>query len=94
MARINCPADIKAQIPTEAYTLHRLLKRIPDSPYFRHNAQNPLPADVVVVDEASMVDLALMSKLMQAVRAETRVILVGDKDQLASVAAGSVLVDE
>jgi exodeoxyribonuclease V alpha subunit len=77
----------------EASTIHRLLGSLPHSPYFRHNRNNPLPADVVVVDEASMVDLALMSKLTQAMRPDARLILLGDKDQLASVEAGSVLGD-
>ena len=76
-----------------ASTLHRLLGTIPGSPYFRHNADNPLPADVVAVDEASMVDLPLMSKLVQALHPRARLILVGDRDQLASVEAGAVLGD-
>jgi exodeoxyribonuclease V alpha subunit len=90
---LNCPDAIKAAIPTEASTIHRLLQGLPDSPYFRYDAKNPLPADVVVVDEASMVDLALMSKLVQAVPGSARLILLGDKDQLASVEAGAVLGD-
>jgi exodeoxyribonuclease V alpha subunit len=77
----------------EVHTVHRLLQPIPHSPYFRHHASNPLPADLVVVDEASMVDLALMAKLLDAVPAQSRIVLVGDKDQLASVEAGSVLGD-
>lgn len=85
--------ELKAQIPTEAHTLHRLLKTIHNSPNFRHNAENPLPYDVIIVDEASMVDLALMYKLVSALRPETRLILLGDKDQLASVEAGAVLGD-
>ena len=90
---INCADNIKALIPDKAYTIHRILKSIAGSPYFRHNEENPLGADVVVVDEASMVDIALMSKLVQAVPADARLILLGDKDQLASVEAGSVLGD-
>ncbi len=90
---LNCPENIKAGIPTEASTIHRLLKSIPDSPYFRFDAKNPLPTDVVVVDEASMVDLALLSKLAQAIPPSSRMILLGDKDQLASVEAGAVLGD-
>jgi len=70
-----------------------LLKPITGTPYFRQNSDNPLAADLVVVDEASMVDLALMSKLVQALAPETRLVLIGDKDQLASVEAGSVLGD-
>lgn len=76
-----------------ATTIHRLLGYLPGSPYFRHNAERPLSADVVILDEASMVDLALMAKLVAAVPAEARLILLGDRDQLASVEAGSVLAD-
>ncbi len=91
--KLACPNSIKEEIPEEASTIHRMLGSIPDSPYFRHNAKNTLPVDVVVVDEASMVDLALMSKLIQALPLQARVILLGDKDQLASVEAGAVLGD-
>ncbi|HZW17428.1 MAG TPA: exodeoxyribonuclease V subunit alpha [Luteimonas sp.] len=78
-------------LPTTASTLHRLLGPIPDSPAFRFNAQAPLPHDVVVVDEASMVDLPLMCKLVEAVADGARLILLGDRDQLPSVEAGDVL---
>jgi len=81
------------QLPEEVHTLHRLLKTVPGSPYFRHNRENPLETDIVVVDEASMVDMALMAKLLEAVPPAARLVLVGDKDQLASVEAGSVLGD-
>ncbi len=74
-------------------TLHRLLGTIPGSPYFRFNANRLLPYDVVIVDEASMIDLALMSKLVQAMLPDSQLILLGDKDQLASVEAGAVLGD-
>jgi exodeoxyribonuclease V alpha subunit len=90
---LNCDNSIKAAIPSEVFTIHRMLKPITGSPYFRHNRENPLMADVVVVDEASMVDLALMAKLLEAVPENARLILIGDKDQLASVEAGSVLGD-
>ena len=90
---LDCSDDIKNKIPSEVYTIHRLLKPIGGTPYFHHNSENILPADIVVVDEASMVDLALMSKLLQALAPETRLLLIGDKDQLASVEAGSVLGD-
>jgi exodeoxyribonuclease V alpha subunit len=65
----------------------------PDSPVFRHTADNPLPYDVVVVDEASMIDLAMMSKLVDALAPGARLILLGDRDQLASVESGAVLAD-
>jgi len=84
---------VKALIPDNASTIHRLLGTVMGSPYFRFNAQNHLPVDAVVVDEASMVDLALMSKLVQALPSEARFILLGDKDQLSSVEAGAVLGD-
>ena len=71
--------------------MHRLLGGRPDSVYFRHDRDNPLPLDVLVVDEVSMVGLALMAKTVAALPPEARLILLGDKDQLASVEAGSVL---
>jgi exodeoxyribonuclease V alpha subunit len=91
--RMNCDDAVKAMIPADVFTIHRLLKPIKGSPHFRHDPDNPLMADVVVVDEAAMVDLALMAKLFQAVPENARLILLGDKDQLASVEAGSVLGD-
>jgi len=90
---LDCEKNILDAIPDEAKTIHRMLKTIPGSPYFRHNAENPLVADIVVVDEASMVDLALMSKLMTAVPDDARLILIGDRDQLASVETGFVMAD-
>ena len=80
-----------AHLPTAGTTLHRLLGTIPDSPTFRHHADNPLPLDVVVVDEASMIDLPLMAKLVEAVPDGARLVLLGDPDQLPSVEAGDVL---
>lgn len=85
--------QLKAAIPTEVSTLHRLLGPIANSRQFRHHATNPIGADVVVIDEASMVDLEMMANLVQALDKHTRLILLGDKDQLASVEAGSVLGD-
>ena len=82
---------LAAQLPTAGTTLHRLLGTIPDSPAFRHHADNPLPFDVVVVDEASMIDLPLMAKLVEAVPDGARLVLLGDPDQLPSVEAGDVL---
>ncbi|MEN8214775.1 MAG: exodeoxyribonuclease V subunit alpha [Pseudomonadota bacterium] len=90
---LNCAPTIKAAIPQETYTIHRLLGSLPNSPYFISHAGNLLPYDVVVIDEASMVDLALMAKLAQAIPKSARWILLGDKDQLASVEAGTVLGD-
>jgi exodeoxyribonuclease V alpha subunit len=79
--------------PEEVYTLHRLLKPVAGTPFFHHHAGNPLPVDLMIVDEASMVDLALMAKLVDALPEEARLVLIGDRDQLASVEAGSVLSD-
>jgi len=90
---LNCSDDILCNIPEDTYTIHRLLGAIPGAPYFRYNANNPLPNDIVLVDESSMVDLALMSKLFQAVPLKSHLILLGDKDQLSSVEAGAVLGD-
>jgi len=90
---LNCSEEIKARLPENVSTLHRLLGAKLASPYFRHHADNPLIYDVVVVDEASMVDLALMSKLLDALKPSARLILLGDKDQLASVESGAVLAD-
>ena len=80
-------------IPDDVYTLHRLLGVIPGSCRFRHNRDNTLPFDVVVIDEASMVPLPLMAKLVDALAPGARLLLLGDRDQLASVEAGSVLGD-
>jgi exodeoxyribonuclease V alpha subunit len=88
-----CSDEIKEALPTGASTIHRLLGATPHSPSFRHDEKNPLSVDVVVVDEASMVDLPLMAKLVLAIPHQSRLILLGDKDQLASVEAGSVLGD-
>ena len=90
---MNCSEQIKSEIETEVKTIHRLLRPRSGSPYFHYNRENPLAADLVIIDEASMVDLALMNKLVQAVPMSARLVLVGDKDQLASVEAGSVLGD-
>ncbi len=76
-----------------ASTMHRLLGARGNSPYFRHDHQHPLPHQVVIVDEASMVDVAMMAKLVDALRDDAQLVLVGDKDQLASVEAGAVLGD-
>lgn len=78
----------------QATTLHRLLGPRPDSSSrFRHHRANRLPHDVIVVDETSMVSLTMMARLLEAVRPDARVLLVGDPDQLASVEAGAVLAD-
>ncbi len=90
---LPCPAEIRAQFPESATTVHRLLGAVPGAVEPRYNASHPLPFDVILIDEASMVDLALMAKLFAACRLATRLVLVGDMDQLASVEAGAVLGD-
>jgi exodeoxyribonuclease V alpha subunit len=79
------------KIPVTSFTLHRLLGWRPNG--FTYNHKKTLPYDLVIVDEASMVDLPMMAQLMEALGENTRLILLGDKDQLASVEAGSVLGD-
>ncbi len=84
---------VLAAIPEEATTLHRLLGARQHSPYFKHDASNRLVADHVIVDECSMIDLPLMAKLVDALPDDCRLLLVGDRDQLASVEPGSVYGD-
>lgn len=91
MATLGVDAAVLAALPATASTLHRLLGVLPDRPDFRHHAGHPLPFDIVVVDEASMVDLPLMCKLAEAVPDGAQLILLGDPDQLPSVEAGDVL---
>ena len=91
--KLDLPEAIVGSIPETASTLHRLLGSKPDSQYFRHNRDNPLPVDVVVIDESSMIDLALLCKLLEALPAKARLIMLGDKDQLAAVEAGAVFGD-
>lgn len=87
------PEGVRGTIPTDVTTLHRLLGSRPDTRHFLHDAKNPLHVDLLVVDEASMIDLEMMAAVLSALPAKARLILIGDKDQLASVEAGSVLGD-
>lgn len=84
---------LKSRFPQEATTLHRLLGARPGTRSLRYHAGNPLHLDVLVVDEASMVDLSMMASLISALPPAARVIFLGDRDQLASVEAGAVLGD-
>ncbi|MCP5151621.1 MAG: exodeoxyribonuclease V subunit alpha [Ectothiorhodospiraceae bacterium] len=86
-------ARVGATPPPPATTLHRLLGARGEGRGFRHHRGNPLVHDVVVVDEASMVDLGMMSRLLEALPERARLVLLGDRDQLASVEAGAVLAD-
>lgn len=88
---ISVDAEIRDKIPDEACTLHRLLEY--DGRGFGIDQNNPLPLDCLVIDEASMIDLPLMSRILTALPDAARLILIGDRDQLASVEAGNVLAD-
>lgn len=85
--------DLLARGQANGVTVHRLLGYLPTADRFRRTADDPLEHDVVIVDEASMVPLLLMDALVQAVRPDAKLFLLGDHDQLASVEAGSVLAD-
>lgn len=93
VASLPVADNVKKSIPTEVTTLHRLLGSLPNTRHFRHNCNSPLVVDVLVIDEASMIDLEMMHNVLQAMPKHARLILLGDKDQLASVEAGSVLGD-
>lgn len=89
-AAMRLAESLEGETPT---TIHRMLKTIYGSHHFKHNRENPLDFDLIIVDEASMIDVALFAKLLDAIRPNTRLILLGDKDQLASVEAGSLFRD-
>jgi exodeoxyribonuclease V alpha subunit len=91
--KLNFKQSITDVLPETVTTIHRLLGAKPPSPYFRYNEKNLLPYDLIVIDEASMIDLAMMSKLVAAIKPSARLILLGDKEQLASVESGTVLAD-
>ncbi|GAA4325385.1 exodeoxyribonuclease V subunit alpha [Pigmentiphaga soli] len=93
IGRLDVAPGVRAAIPADVVTVHRLLGRRAGSRQFRHHAGRPLPLDVLVVDEASMVDLEMMASLLDALPPDARLVLIGDKDQLASVEAGAVLGD-
>jgi exodeoxyribonuclease V alpha subunit len=90
--RLDCAPAVRAALPARAQTLHRALGLRPDGSA-RHGREAPLRADAVIVDEASLVDLALMARLADALPPSAKLILLGDRDQLASVEAGAVLAD-
>jgi exodeoxyribonuclease V alpha subunit len=83
------PASIRAKLPDTSFTIHRLLRYHPANG-FGHDASNPVPVDVLVVDEASMLDVALAARLLDAIPRGARIVLLGDKDQLAAVESGAV----
>ena len=90
---LNCSESIKELLPMKAITLHHLLGAIPGKTSCRYNAENPLHMDVLIVDEASMINLTMMAHLVSALPPDVRVILLGDRNQLASVEAGCLLND-
>lgn len=92
-AKTQLPDDLQQDLATQCSTIHRLLGSIPNRVQFKHNKHNKLHLDLLIVDEASMIDLPLMCKLFEALPAHAAVVLLGDKDQLSSVEAGSVLSD-
>ncbi|WP_339725531.1 exodeoxyribonuclease V subunit alpha [uncultured Paraglaciecola sp.] len=92
-AKQKLATDLQTNLPEQCQTIHRLLGAKPQSPYFKANARHPLHLDVLVLDEASMVDLPLMAKLFAALPTHAQVVLLGDQDQLASVETGCVLSD-
>lgn len=86
----HLPEEIRCRLPAESFTVHRLLGVTPAPGGFVHHAGNPLAIDALVVDEASMLDLALATKLLEAVPQSARIVLLGDKDQLSAVESGAV----
>ena len=77
--KLNGESSVKDALPETVTTIHRLLGAKPPSPYFRYNEKNLLPYDLIVIDEASMIDLAMMSKLVAAIKPSARLILLGDR---------------
>ena len=90
---VACSDEVREMIPEQASTIHRLIGIRPGHSEPIHHKGNPLHVDLLVIDEASMIDLPLMARLLQAVPSHARIIMLGDKDQLASVEAGSVFAD-
>jgi exodeoxyribonuclease V alpha subunit len=97
----HLPADLQARLPSSATTVHRLLGVRPGrggvagagEQAFEHDASHPLALDLLVLDEASMLDLALATRLLEAVPPQARIVLLGDKDQLAAVESGAVFAE-
>ena len=91
--QLDISNEVRALIPNRVRTIHRLLGVLPGATGFRHNRENLLPCDVLVVDEVSMIDLPLMARMLEALPPAARLILLGDHNQLSSVEAGAVLAD-
>ena len=86
------PPELAERLPRTSFTLQRLLGTQANG-RFRHHRDNPLPFDVIVIDEASMIDVALAAHLLEAVAPGARLVMLGDKDQLAAVEAGAVFAE-
>ncbi|MDD7569387.1 MAG: exodeoxyribonuclease V subunit alpha [[Actinobacillus] rossii] len=93
LSQMALPKELEGRIATDSTTIHRLLGVRPFEDAVRFNEQNPLPLDLLIIDEASMIDLSMMAKLLRALPEQARLILLGDKDQLASVEAGAILAE-
>jgi len=91
LVELEAPADVRRRIPADARTLHRLLGYQPWDDSFRYGSRRPLGEDLIIVDEASMIDVLMMDALLQAIREDAELVLVGDHRQLASVETGNVL---
>jgi exodeoxyribonuclease V alpha subunit len=89
----HLPPEIRERLPDESFTVHRLLGVRPTGGGFVHHAGHPLAVDALVVDEASMLDLALATQLLEAVPDSARIVLLGDRDQLAAVESGAVFAE-
>ncbi|WYD80486.1 MAG: exodeoxyribonuclease V subunit alpha [Candidatus Electrothrix gigas] len=92
-AKLSLPEEFRRNIPEQAQTLHRLLGSRPGTAPFRFNRENPLYLDLLILDEASMIDVEMMVSILEALPEKTRIILLGDRNQLASVEAGSLFAD-
>ncbi len=90
---LSCAEPVRQALPDQVTTIHRLLGVLPDGVGFRHHAANPVAVDTVIVDESSMVDLPLMAALVEALPPHARLILIGDRNQLAAVESGAVFGD-
>lgn len=93
MESLQLDEEVRSKLPEKAFTIHRLLGWNPTRGTSKYKRDNPLPYDVVILDEASMVDMALMARLLRALRSDTKLVLLGDQNQLAAVEAGSVFAD-
>lgn len=93
IGHLPVPDLVRQAMPTEAQTLHRLLGSRGDGQGWRHGPDNPLPATLVVLDECSMLDVALMARLLESLRPDARLVLVGDPQQLGAVEPGALFAD-